>query len=178
MVRFAFAGLVMLALAGTAAGAEDHGPALVELFAKTCALRPALPGDLERIASALGFVSDGGPIKPELERGPRIDVVYMARLKKRGEDIALSAYFEGPADGPTVSCALNSVGVSADALPELIEKALSARDRAEKASSDNRRLQASWRVKASGDDDTLEMSAWREAPQRASIHIAYRGHRR
>src|SRR5690349_11322355 len=43
MVRFAVAGLAVLMAAGLAAAEEDNGPVLVDLFAGTCARRPALP---------------------------------------------------------------------------------------------------------------------------------------
>jgi len=175
MIRFAFAGLAMLAFAGAVAADEDNGPALVDLFARTCARRPALPSELERIATGLGFVSLGGPIAADMESGPRIDIVYMARLTKRGLSVGLASYFEGPPDGPTVSCDLTTVGVSAEALPGLIETSLNAHDRTEQAAADNKRRQASWRVGAAGGGDTLEMSAWRESPRRASIHIGYGG---
>ena len=178
MVRFVFAGLAMVALAGAIAAEEDNGSALVDLFARTCALRPALPSEMSRIASGLGFVSEGGAISAEMEAGPRIDILYSARLTKRGEKVGLTAYFDGPADGPTVTCALTAVGVSADALPGLIETSLNARDRTEKAAVDDNRRLASWRVGAAGDGDTLEMSARRESPRRASIQIVYRSRKR
>src|SRR5262245_15208586 len=85
MVRFALAGFAMLAVTGAVAAEEDNGPLLVDLFARTCALRPALPSELERIASKLGFVSEGGAITADMERGPRIDILYSAKLMKRGD---------------------------------------------------------------------------------------------
>jgi hypothetical protein len=113
-----------------------------------------------------------------MERGPRIDILYSAKLTKRGAKFGLTSYFEGPADGPTVTCTVSAVGVSAEALPTLIESSLKARDRTEKpGTGDDRRL-ASWRASAAGDDDTLDMSARRDSPQRASIQITYRGHKR
>src|SRR5215469_6349972 len=122
MVRVAFAGLAMLALAGAAAVAaqEDNGPALVDLFARTCARRLALPSEIERLASGLGFVSEGGRISADMERGPRIDILYTARLTKQGANVGLTAYFDGPPDGLSVTCALTAVDVSADALAGLI----------------------------------------------------------
>lgn len=168
----------MLPLAGAVAAEEDNGRRLVDLFAQTCARRPALPSEIERVATELGFVSAGGAISAAMEAGPKIDIVYMARLTRRGENVGLTAYFAGPAEGPTVSCALTAVGVSAEALPSLIETSLDVHDRTEMAATDRNRLQASWRFGAAGSDDTLDMSAWREAPRRASIHIAYRGRKR
>ena len=173
MVRIAFAGLAMLALAGAAAAEEDNGPALVDLFARTCARRPALPSEIERLASGLGFVSEGGPISADMERGPRIDILYMARLTKQGANVGLTAYFDGPPDGLSVTCALTAVDVSADALAGLIEGSLDAHDRTEEADADHRRRQASWRVGATGGGDTLHMSAWRDSPRRASIRMVY-----
>jgi hypothetical protein len=175
MVRFAFAGLAMLVLLGGAVAAEeDNGPALVDLFAKTCALRPALPSEMERIALGVGLVSVD-PITADMESGPRIDILYTARLIKRGEKVgSLTAYFEGPADSPTVSCGISAVGVSAEALPALVEKSLNAHHRAEKTPADEKRLQASWRIGAK-EGDMLDVSAWRTSPQRASISFNYRG---
>jgi hypothetical protein len=178
MVRFAFAGLAMLALAGAASAEEDNGPTLVDLFAKTCGLRPALPSEIERTALGLGFVSRGSAITTEMESGPRIDILYSAASMKWGEKVSLTAYFEGPADGPTVSCSLTTVGVSAEALPDLIEKSLRAHDRTEKTSADNKRLLANWRVGATEHGGTLEVSAWRDSPRRASIAFMYRGRKR
>lgn len=178
MIRFAFAALAMLALAGAAAAEEDNGPALVDLFAKICAVRPALPSEMERIAIGLGFVSQGRAITPDMESGPQIDIVYSARWTKRGATISLMAYFNGPADGPTVSCGLSAADVSAEALPALIEKSLNARDRTEKTPVDNKRLEASWRVGAAEDSNGLEVSAWRVSPRRAGINIEYRGRKR
>ena len=172
-----FGGLAMLALVSAAAAEEDHGPVLVDLFARTCALRPALPSELESTATGLGFVGDGR-ISAEMEGGPNIDIVYSARLEKWGENVGISAYFSGPIDGPTVICSLTSRGVSADALPDLIEKALNAHDRTEKAANDGNRLLASWRTGAAGDGDTLEMSSWRTSPRLTSIKIEYRGRKR
>jgi hypothetical protein len=173
MVRWAIAGVAILLLASAVAAEEDNGPALVDLFARTCAKRPALPSDMARIAAKLGFVSDGGAISPDMERGARIDILYSARLTKPGGKIGLTAYFEGPADGPTVTCAVSGTGVLAEALPDLIEKSLSAQHRAEKAAADDRRL-VSWRLGPMDGGDTLEMSAHREPPRRGSIQLTYR----
>ncbi len=173
MVRFAFAGLAVLALAGACAAEDDNGPALVDLFARTCALRPALPSELERSATALGFVSEGPAISPEMERGPRIDIVYSARLTKRGEKVSLLAYFSS-ADGPIVICSVSTVGVSAEALPGLIERSLNAHDRTEEPTADHNHLRVSWRAGAAG-GSALDMSASRVSPQRASISIKYQG---
>lgn len=178
VVRLVFAVLALLVLTRVAPAEEDNGPALVDLFVKTCALRPLLPSEMERIASGLGFASDGSPISADMETGSRIDILYMAELKKRGEKIAsLTAYFDGPAGGPTVICSVTATGVSADSLPGLIEKSLNARDRIEKAPDNDRRM-ANWRMGAPGDDEKLEMSARRNSPRRASITIEYRGHKR
>ncbi len=174
MVRIAFAGLAMLALAGCAAAEEDSGPTLVDLFARTCAQRPALPSELDRIATKVGFVNDHGAIPADMERGPRIDILYFANLTKRGEKFAMDAYFFGPADGPTVSCGLVAVGVSAEALPGLIETSLNAHDRTDKASTDDNLREASWRVGVAGGGDSIEMLARRDS-RRASIVIKYRG---
>lgn len=177
MIRLALAGLAMLALAGTAA-AEDNSALLVDLFAKICAPKPALPSQVERIATGLGFVSDGGPITAEMERGPKIDILYMAQLIRRGERLgSMSAYFAGPDDGPEVSCSVSAVGVSADALPSLVEKSLKARERTDKPSKDENLRLASWRF-GTGSGDTLDMSVWRTPPRRASISISYFAHKR
>jgi hypothetical protein len=178
MVRFAFAGLAMLAVAGAVAAEEDNGPALVDLFARTCALRPALPSGLDRIASGLGFVKDGGAISADMEVGPRIDIVYSARLMKRGVKFGLMAYFEGRADGPTVACGLTTFGVSAQALPGLIEKALNVRDRTGEAAADASLLRAGWRIGAASDGDTLEMTVRRDQARLGAIDIKYRGRKR
>jgi hypothetical protein len=178
MLRFALSGLAMLVLAGAVTAEEDNGPVLVDLFARTCAQRPTLPSEMERIASGLDFASEGGPISAEMETGPRIDILYSAKLMKRGEKVGLTAYFEGPIDGPTVICALTAVGVSAEALPGLIEKSLNAHDRSEKPPADDIRVRASWRAGTAGDGGTLEMSARRDSPRRASIQIVYRGRKR
>lgn len=175
MVRFAVAGLAMLMVAALAAAEEDNGPVLVDLFAGTCARRPALPSEMERIASRLGFVSEGGAVSADMERGPKIDILYMARLTRPGGKVGLTAYFTGPADGPTVSCALTATGVSPDALPSLIETALKVHDRSAKAAPDDNRRVVSWRLGDTGEGDAVEMWARPDLPRRASIQIEYRG---
>ncbi|MBW7972649.1 hypothetical protein [Bradyrhizobium sp. BR 10289] len=171
MVRFALAGLALLALGGAAGAEEDNSALLVDLFAKICAPKPARPSQVERIAGGLGFVSDGGPITAEMERGPKIDILYMAKLMRRGERLgSMTAYFAGPDDGPSVTCTVSAVGVSADALPGLIETSLKAGERTDKPSKDDNLRLASWRT---GAGDTLDMSVWRTSPQRASITINY-----
>ncbi len=167
----------MLASVGATFAEEDNGPALVDLFARTCALLPALPTDMERVASVVGFVGEDKAILAELERGPRIDILYSAKLMTQGEKVGMTAYFEGPADGPTVTCTLNAVGVSADALPGLIEKSLNAQGRTEKT-ADSNRLQLNWRVGAAESGDTLEASVRRDPPRRGSIQLTYRGGKR
>ena len=178
MVRFILAGLAMLALPSGAAAHEDNGPALVDLFVNTCKLQPTLPSELERIASDLGFVSDGGPVPAEIESGPEIDYMYLAKLMMRGEKVGLSAYFDGPADAPTVTCSLSTVGVSAEGLPDLVEKSLETRDRSETAATDGNLRRWNWHVGPAGSDDTLEMSVHPDPPRRASVQIVYHGHRR
>ena len=174
MVRFAWAGLALLTLAGVAAADEDNGPALVDLFARTCARRPALPSEMERMASGLGFVSDSGAISADMERGPKIDILYMARLTRPSAKFGLTAYFTGPADGPTVNCALTATGVSPDALPALVEKTLKVQDRTGKAAPDDKRLVVSWRLGAA-DGNKVEIWAHQDLPRRASIQVEYRG---
>lgn len=160
----------MLALAGAAAAEDDNTALLVDLFAKTCALKPALPSQIERTATGIGFVSDS-PITSEMERGPRIDILYMAKLIRRGEKLgSMTAYFAGPDDGPSVTCTVTATGVSADALPGLIETSLKARERTAKPSNDDNHRLASWRA---GSGDIIDMSAWRTPPRRASISITY-----
>jgi hypothetical protein len=179
MVRFALAGLVLLALVGATSAEEDNGSTLVDLFAKTCARRPGLPSDMALIAAELGFVQDGGPITAEMQAGPQIDIVYTARLMKRGEKVAsISAYFSGPANGPTVSCAVSAFNVSAEALPALIERSLKVRDRTDEPAPDDNRIRAKWRLGAAADADTLEMWTRRNPPRLASLNIAYRGGKR
>jgi hypothetical protein len=169
----------MLALVGAASAEEDNGPTLVDLFAKTCARRPGLPSDMALLAAELGLVKDGGPITAEMQAGPEIDVVYMARLMKRGEKVAsISAYFSGPANGPTVSCAVSAVNVSAEALPGVIEKSLKVRDRTDEPAADDDRRRAKWHLGAAADADTLEMWTRRNPPRLASINIEYRGGKR
>jgi hypothetical protein len=175
MFRFSIAGVAMLVLTNAVAAEEDNGPALVDLFVKTCGRRSHLPSEIERGASRLGFVSANEAISPDMERGPGIDILYSARLTQRNMDVGMTAYFAGPIDGPTVVCTLNTVGVSADALPALIEKSLNARDRTARSTGNDNRLAANWRV---GDGETLEMSVWRTPPQRASISMTYRGQKR
>ncbi|MEW6640969.1 MAG: hypothetical protein AB1586_10730 [Pseudomonadota bacterium] len=172
MVRFAFAGLAMLTLVSPAAAEDDHGPELVALFAKTCALRPALPSELAKIVTGLGFVSDD-KISPDMEAGPKIDIVYRARFTRSGQNISLGAYFGESLDKLDVSCSLDTIGASADALPGLIEKSLDAHDRTEQAANDGKRLVASWHTGAAGSGDTIGLSAWRTSPQRSSINITY-----
>ena len=178
MTRCAFAGLVMLALSGAVAAEEDHGSTLVDLFAGTCAKRPASPLVIQLFASELGFVSSDRPITADMERGPQIDILYMARFTKQGLNVGLSAYFSGPADAPSVSCSLSSADVSAEALLALIENSLKVRDRTEETANDGNRRLAKWRVGAAENGDTLDMSAWRVPPRRASIGLTYRGGRR
>ncbi|MDA9507593.1 hypothetical protein XI09_23750 [Bradyrhizobium sp. CCBAU 11386] len=173
MVRFALAGFALLALASAAGAEEDNSALLVDLFAKICAPKPARPSQVERIAGGLGFVSDGGPITAEMEREPKIDILYSAKLIRRGERLgSMTAYFAGPDDGPSVTCTVSAVGVSADALPGLIETSLKARERTDKPSNDDNHRLASWHV-GTGSGDTLEMSVWRTPPHRASISINY-----
>ncbi|MBR0718563.1 hypothetical protein [Bradyrhizobium liaoningense] len=174
MIRFAVAGLALLALAGTAVAEEDNSAMLVDLFAKICAPKPARPSQIQRIATSLGFVSDN-PVTPEKERGANIDVIYFARLMKNGEKVGgISTYFTGPDDGPTVSCSVSATGVSADTLPSLIETSLKARERADQPTEKENYHRASWRVGA----DTIEMSAWQTPPRRASISMSYIGYKR
>jgi hypothetical protein len=178
VVRFVLAGFALLALAGAAGAEDDNSTLLVDLFAKICAPKPARPSQVERIAASLGFVSDGGPITAEMERGAKIDLLYSAKLIRRGERLgSMTAYFSGPDDGPSVTCTVSAVGVSADALPELIETSLKARERTDKPSSDDNHRLASWRVCA-GSGDALDMSVWRTSPHRASITINYYAYKR
>lgn len=178
VVRFALAGFALLALASAAGAEEDNSAFLVDLFAKICAPKPARPSQIERIAADLGFVSDSGPITAEMERGPKIDILYSAKLTRRGERLgSMTVYFVGPDDGPSVTCTVSAVGVSADALPGLIETSLKARERTDKPSNDDNHRLASWRV-GSGSGDTLEMSVWRTSPHRASISSNYYAYKR
>jgi hypothetical protein len=164
------AGLAALALMDAARADDDNSALLVDLFVKVCAPRPAKPSQVERIATGLGFVSDGGPITAETERGPTIDLLYSAKLIRRGERIGgMSAYFSGPGDGPHVTCTVTATGVSADVLPGLIQTLLQARERTDKPSNDANHLMASFHVGG----DTLESSVWRTSPRRASISIDY-----
>ncbi|MFS8048748.1 hypothetical protein [Rhizobium sp. BR 314] len=172
MVRFVFAGLAMLTLVSPVAAEEDYGPVLVALFAKTCAIRPALPSELARIVTGLGFVSED-KISADMEAGPQIDIVYRARFAGSGRNVSLSAYFGNSVTEPDVSCSLNTIGVSADALPGLIEKSLDAHDRTEQLANDGNRFVASWRTGAAQGSDTIGISAWRTSPQRTSISITY-----
>lgn len=174
-IRHALAALATLGLMSVAAAEQDRGPALVELFAKTCARQPARPTDMQRFTVALGFVSDGGPITTEMESAPNIDLLYMGRFTKAGENVSLTAHFSGPADDRIVICSLNSTGVSADALPDVIEKSLKARERSAQAVDDSNRRRWSWRIGAA--TDVLEASAWLVSPQRASISMTYRLHK-
>ncbi|QOG18007.1 hypothetical protein FOM02_12290 [Bradyrhizobium sp. SEMIA] len=173
VVRVALAGFALLALVGAARAEEDNSALLVDLFAKICAPKPSRPSQVERIATGLGFASDGGPITAEMERGAKIDLLYSAKLLRRDERLgSMTAYFAGPDDGPSVTCTVSAVGVSADALPGLIETSLKARERTDKPSNDDNHRLASWRVGA-GSGDALDMSVWRTSPHRASISINY-----
>ena len=178
MIRLALAGLAVLTLAGPAASEELDAPTLVNLFVKTCALRPALPSELYRIASEVGFASEYGPIRAELESGPKIDIVYAAKLMVRGEKVSLTAYFTGPVDGPEVVCSVQSLSVSPDGLADLIAQSLRTYDRTDKATADGNRLQVDWHLGAAGTGDKLELRAYQDPPRRASISLDYVGRKR
>lgn len=178
MIRLAFAALAVLTLTGGAAAEEVDAPTLVDLFVKTCALRPALPSELDRIASEVGFASEHGPVSPEWESGPKIDIVYFAKLMVRGQKVGLSAYFTGPVDRPTVSCSVHSLSASTDGLADLIEQSLKTHDRTDKVTANGDRREVDWHMGAAGTGDTLELHTYQDPPRRASISTTYLGHKR
>jgi len=179
MFRFAFVGSVILMLTSGATAAEEvEAPILVDLFVNTCMRRPALPSELDRIASQLGFVSENGAISVELESGPKIDILYFAKLMVRGEKVGISAFFYGPIEAPTVSCKVGSLKASTDGLPELIEQSVETYERSEKVIADGNGLQTKWRLRAGDSGDTLELRSYQHPAPRASINIEYLGAKR
>jgi hypothetical protein len=178
MFRFALVGSVILMLTSAAAAEEVDGPVLVDLFANTCMRRPALPSELDRIASQLGFISEHGPISAEMESGSKIDILYFAKLMVRGEKVSLSAYFTGPVDAPTVSCKVGSLKASTDRLPELVEQSVETYERSDEVTADGNRLEVKWRLGAADSGDTLELRSYQDPVQRASITINYLGGKR
>lgn len=176
MLRFAFAVLAGLALPGAAGAEEDNGPDLVDVFARTCAQRPALPSDLARASTALGFTSDGGQIGPDLEAGPKIDIVYTARATKKSVKYGLSAYFDGPGGDLTVSCGVTAHGISSEKLLNRVEKAFAVRDRKSEPVIDGKPIRLRWMFGADG--DILEMSAHAPPPRRAGLNLSYRARKR
>lgn len=180
MFRFALVGSVILMLTTGAAVAEEvEAPVLVDLFVNTCMRRPALPSELDRIASQLGFTSERGPISAEMESGPQIDILYFAKLMVRGEKVGIAAYFSGPIDAPTISCKVGSLKASTDRLPELIEQSVETYERSEKVIADGNGLGVKWRLRTGDSGDTLELRSYQHlGPRRASINIEYLGGKR
>ena len=178
MFRFALVGSVILMLTGAAAAEEVEGPVLVDLFANTCMRRPALPSELDRIASQLGFTSESSPISAELESGPQIDILYFAKLMVRGEKVGISAYFFGPVDAPAVSCTVGSLKASTDGLSELVERTVETYERSEKVIGDGNGLAVKWRPGAADSDDRLELRTYKKPMRHASITMFYVGGKR
>ncbi len=171
--RLAMPVLALLALAGTAAADEDNAALLVNLFAKTCGMRPALPSELERLAAGLGFESSNGPITAEMEAGPQVDIVYAATWTEGNGKASLSAFFNGPINSPTVACGVRTTGVSPETLPGLVEISLNAHDRTNEATGDPDMARFTWHAGAAESGDTLEVSTRKAAPRRAAIDMTY-----
>jgi hypothetical protein len=176
MIRFVYATASVLLLA-SAAGAEGiKGHELINLFSKTCLLKPALPSELDSIASKAGFANEGASISLELERGSALDVVYFAKLPP-GKKAGISAYFTGPVENPSVSCTVKSLDVSTEGLEELVEESIDTRDRTIEATAKGGGLLVKWHLGAEGGGDMLELTSYKD-PSRASITISYHARER
>jgi hypothetical protein len=164
--------LLFLGLGAVTAAAEDNGLALLDVFDKTCARRPALPTALQRLAKAAGFESEHGDITPGMESGDKIDLLYFANLVRGAVTFKLDAYFSGSRDAPTVSCSMATSGVNGQDLAPLIEAAKNVTSPSIEISKDGVFGRLIWTAGADG-DDRLAMTFRRDEARRASLSLTY-----
>jgi len=149
---------------------------LVDLFSNTCLLHPALPRELNRFASKVGFRSTGPEIPEELQSAPNVDLLYFAKLRL-DEKVSLSGYFSGPVDRPTVVCTVRSHGVTAQGLGDLIERSIHPYNRTDAMIADGAGHRTNWRFQTKDGEGMLELRFY-STPPRASITYTYQGRNR
>ena len=169
MTRLPVALLFLGAVAGPAA-ADDWSATLANSFEQSCGRRPPLPSVLHRLAKATGFESAHGPVKPSLESGETIDVVYSARRIEGDGLFKLSAYFNGKRDDLAVECSVSANEVNADNLAAAIEAAEKASSPMREVLDDGAIVKLTWMVGA----DRLVMSARRDDPHFTSVNLSYK----
>jgi hypothetical protein len=169
----AAASLSIAFLPGLAVASEVPSREFVDLFTKTCMMRPTLPSKLSEIATGLGFVDSNAPLDTSLEGGPTIDILYFARLTRDGMTVSLSAYFSGTQGHVQVSCSIGSLEASTAGLADRLAQTIPARDRrgSLEATGNGERLR--WHTGPVDRSDVLELSTF-EAPSRARISLTYR----
>jgi len=174
MGRFFYVGLFLLVLIDCAAAENLKDRQLIDLFSRTCLLRPAFPNELESIASRAGFTNTGPEIAPQYVNGPLMDVLYLGKLLA-DENISLSGHFSGEFESPTVICTVRSPRVSTSALEDLVEHSFQATDRTSKIIAEGSGRQTKWLLGSDHGEGILEVRSYTSLP-RASITITY--HRR
>jgi len=165
--------LMLLGLGAIPAAAADNGLALLGLFEKTCAQRPALPTALQRLAKAAGFESEHGDITPDMESGDKLDLIYWATLVRGAATFKLNAYFSGRRDAPSVSCTAATIGVNGQDLVAAIEAAEKVTSPSTELSKDGAFSRLKWTFGAAGGNDSLDLSFRRDEPRRTSLNLTY-----
>ncbi len=165
--------LLFLGLGAGSAAADDKGLALLDLFEKTCARRPALPTALQHLAKAAGFENEHGDLTPDMESGDELDLVYFAKLERGGATFKLDAYFSGSRGAPSVSCTMAASGVDGKDLAPAIEAAEKVASPVIEFSNDGVIGRLKWTVGGADRNDRLEMAFRRNEPHRTSLNLTY-----
>jgi hypothetical protein len=166
-------GLVLLSLGAVPAAADGRGLALLGAFEQTCGQRPALPTVLQRLAKAVGFESQDGDIRPDLERGDKLDVTYFAKLVQGEATFGLSACFSGSTDAPEVTCSMGAIDANAKDLAAAVEAAEHVASPDTAVSKDGALVTLKWTFGAANRSDWLEMRARRDEPRRTGLTLSY-----
>jgi len=173
MRRILYSGLTFAFLAGGAAAESVKDRQLIDLFSRTCLLRPAFPNELESIASKAGFTNTGPEIAPQYVNGPLMDVLYLGKLLA-DENVSLSGHFSGDFESPTVICTVRSAGVATGAVEDLVEHSFQATDRTSKIIAEGSGRQTKWLLGPNSGEGMLEVRSY-TSPPRTSITITYHG---
>ena len=168
--------LGVLGIGAASADDNDNAVRLVELFAKTCAKKPASAEALDTLARGLGYIHQHGPV-PADDPTRNYDDIHSWKLRDQDSNFGISTYFEGPRAHYQVSCSLSASNVAGPSIMAVIKSKTALPDpQSTKLDSESGRSNFNWTTEIDGEQEKLDVSAATNG--RASISISYfvKGH--
>ena len=153
------------------AAAADDGVRLLELFQKTCGLKPDTGRALDALASPLGYVAKDTEALANEKSVDSYGALYHWRLPDSGPSFHLDVYLSGEPDKYQFACGIAAENVDGDALVAGLKAGMKLDEPLQETKPDSATITLTWKLGAKAMPDSLVFSL--RSRGRSDIEFTY-----